>query len=136
MLVFLSSLVDCLDLSLPSWQENCVLLMDGATYHTGSKVREYIRKLKLDVIYSGPYSYDDTPIELVFGHLKLGELNTEQQATGKKKEEARRSVPPNHTPVHGRHARIAQACRMVSFLFALRRPVAHEKFEPRHRTAL
>ena len=84
MLVFLSSLVDCLDLSLPSWRENCVLLLDGATYHTGSKVREYIRKLKLDVIYSGPYSYDAAPIELVFGHLKLGELNTEQQVTGKK----------------------------------------------------
>ena len=43
-----------------------------------------MRKLQLDIIWSGPYSYDAAPIELVFGHLKLGELNTEQKATGKK----------------------------------------------------
>ena len=59
-------------------------MFDGATYHTGEKTREYLRKLQLDVIYTGPYSYDAAPIELVFGHLKLGELNQNQLATGKK----------------------------------------------------
>ena len=84
MLVFLTKLVDQLDLALPDWREDTVFLLDGATYHTGEKTREYLRKLQLDVIYSGPYSYDAAPIELVFGHLKLGELNANQLPTGKK----------------------------------------------------
>ena len=61
-----------------------MLLLDGAPYHTGSKVREYLQKLQIDVIWSGPYSYDAAPCEFVFAHLKLGELNIQQQATGKK----------------------------------------------------
>ena len=84
MLVFLARLVDQLDLAIADWRDRSVILLDGATYHTGSKVREYIRKLQLDAIYSGPYSYDAAPVELVFGHLKLGELNADQQKTGKK----------------------------------------------------
>ena len=43
-----------------------------------------MRKLKLDVIWSAPQSYDAAPVEKVFGHLKLGELNSECQKTGKK----------------------------------------------------
>ena len=58
--------------------------MDGAKYHLGSDVRSYMRKMELSVIWSGPYSYDGAPIEMVFGHLKLGELNMEQWPTGKK----------------------------------------------------
>ena len=61
-----------------------MILLDGARYHTGSKVREYIRKLQIDVMWSGPYSYDAAPCELVFANLKLGEINQNQQATGKK----------------------------------------------------
>ena len=34
--------------------------------------------------YKRDYSYDAAPCELVFAHLKLGELNIQQQATGKK----------------------------------------------------
>ena len=84
MLIFLTKLVDQLDISLPSWREDTVILLDGAKYHVGSKVREYMRKMKLDVIWSGPYSYDAAPIERLFGQLKLGEINAENQATGKR----------------------------------------------------
>ena len=77
MLIFLTKLVDQLDISIPDWRDQSVLLLDGARYHTGSKVREYLRKLKLDVIWSGPYSYDAAPIERLFGQLKLGEINAE-----------------------------------------------------------
>ena len=77
MLIFLTKLVDQLDISLPSWREETVFLLDGAKYHVESKVREYMRKLKLDIIWSGPYSYNAAPIERLFGQLKLGEINTE-----------------------------------------------------------
>ena len=61
-----------------------VFLLDGAKYHTGSEVRQYMRKLKLDVMWSAPYSYDSAPIETVFAHLKLGDLNPDECPTGKK----------------------------------------------------
>ena len=61
-----------------------MLLLDGARYHTGSRVREYLRKLELDVIWSGPYSYSTAPIEMVFGSLKFGELNPDKKPTGKR----------------------------------------------------
>ena len=61
-----------------------MLLLDGARYHTGSAVREYLRKLDLEVIWSGPYSYSSAPIEMVFGALKFGELNPDKKPTGKR----------------------------------------------------
>ena len=84
MLIFLVHLVQQLDAERPSWREDTVLLLDGPRYHTGSKVREYMRKLELEVIWSGPYSYSTAPIETVFATLKFGELNPDRQPTGKK----------------------------------------------------
>ena len=84
MMVYLQYLLDLLDLERPSWKDDTVLLLDGARYHTGSQVREYLRKLEVQVIWSGPYSYSTAPIEMVFGALKFGELNMDKKATGKK----------------------------------------------------
>ena len=78
MLIFLLHLVKLLDLERPGWKNDTVLQLDGARYHTGSAVREYMRKLELQVIYSAPYSYSTAPIEMVFGALKSGELNTSE----------------------------------------------------------
>ena len=77
-------LVELLDLENPSWRNDTVILLDGAKYHTGVDLRDYMRKLELSVIWSAPYSYDTAPIELVFAHLKFGELNPEEFPTGKK----------------------------------------------------
>ena len=84
MLIFLIHLVEQLDAERPSWREDTALLLDGARYHTGSKVREYMRKLELEVIWSGPYSYSSAPIEHVFAILKLGEINPEKKSVGKR----------------------------------------------------
>ena len=84
MLVFLKHLVELLDKEMPSWRDDVVLLLDGARYHTGSGIREYMRKMELSVIWLGPYSYDAAPIEKVFGILKFGEINREKWPTGKR----------------------------------------------------
>ena len=84
MMIFLQHLVEQLDLERPSWRDDTVLLLDGAKYHTGSQVREYMRKLDLQIIWSGPYSYSTAPIETVFATLKLGELNLDRKPSGKK----------------------------------------------------
>ena len=84
MLIYLQYLVEQMDLERPDWRDDTVLLLDGARYHTGSAVREYLRKLEVQVIWSGPYSYSAAPIEMVFGALKFGELNPDKKPTGKK----------------------------------------------------
>jgi len=84
MMIFLIHLVNQLDQERSSWRDDTVLLLDGARYHTGSEVREYLRKLDLQVIWSGPYSYSTAPIETVFSVLKFGQLNQDRKPTGKK----------------------------------------------------
>ena len=84
LLVFMKHLMRQLDSENPSWAENTVFLLDGARYHTVEEMREYLRKLQVQIIYSGPYSYAAAPIEMVFGALKRGELNPERRSTGKK----------------------------------------------------
>jgi len=84
MMIFLIHLVNQLDEERSGWRDDTIILLDGARYHTGSLVREYMRKLELQVIWSGPYSYSTAPIEMVFGALKFGELNPNKKPTGKK----------------------------------------------------
>ena len=84
MMIFLIHLVQLLDSERPSWREETVLLLDGARYHMGSRVREYMRKLELEVIWSAPYSYSTAPIETLFATLKFGELNSDKLSTGKR----------------------------------------------------
>ena len=84
MMIYLQHLVNQLNQERSSWRDDTVLLLDGARYHTGSEVREYLRKLELTVIWSGPYSYSTAPIETVFAALKFGQLNQDRKPTGKK----------------------------------------------------
>ena len=84
MLVFMRYLMIQLDREDSDWKKKTVFLLDGARYHTSNEMREYFRKMELRIIYSGPYSYSSAPIELLFGVLKIGELNTNREPTGKK----------------------------------------------------
>ena len=54
-----------------------MILIDNAPYHTGKEIRQYMHKMQLPVIYTAPYCYSSSPIEQLFAHLKLGELNPE-----------------------------------------------------------
>ena len=66
------------------WPSHTVFLFDGARYHTSEEMREYLRKLQVEIIYSEPYSYSAAPIELLFGALKNGEINPVKEPTGKR----------------------------------------------------
>ena len=83
-MLFLRHLILKLDLETPGWQEDSVILMDNAAYHVSEQAREYLRKMQVPVMFSGPYSYSAAPIETLFSLLKLGELNKEHKSTGKK----------------------------------------------------
>ena len=84
MMVFFRRLILQLNDERPGWREDTIILLDGARYHTGDGIREYLHKMQLQVIWSAPYSYSTAPIELLFGGLKLGELNPDKLPTGKK----------------------------------------------------
>ena len=45
MLVFLRHLVMMLDEERPGWRADTVVLLDGARYHTGEEIREYLHKM-------------------------------------------------------------------------------------------
>ena len=61
-----------------------MFLWDNASYHSSEETRAVIRKLGLKIIFSGPYSYSSAPVELLFGNLKVGEINPDLLATGKR----------------------------------------------------
>ncbi len=77
MALFLHHLIQALDYESPGWQDQTVFLWDNAPYHSSQEIRAWVRALGIQLIYSGAYSYDAAPIETLFAHLKLGELNAE-----------------------------------------------------------
>ena len=83
-MLFMRYLVERLDRETPGWQENSIILMDNAPYHVGKLAREYFRKMQIPVMFTAPYSYSSSPIETLFSMLKLGELNEDNESTGKR----------------------------------------------------
>ena len=61
-----------------------MFLWDNASYHASAETRAVLQKLGIKIIFSGPYSYSAAPIELLFGSLKVGELNPDRLPTGKR----------------------------------------------------
>ena len=84
LMLFLRHLAAELDKDSPGWQEDATILLDNAPYHTGEEIKSYMLKMQLPVMYTAPYSYSSSPIETLFAHLKLGELNVAHEPTGKK----------------------------------------------------
>ena len=76
--IFLHYLIEALNNETPGWQEDTVFLWDNASYHSSTETRAVIKKFALKILFSGPYSYSAAPIELLFGSLKVDELNPEQ----------------------------------------------------------
>ena len=84
MLLFLTHLCAKLDGENRGWRKNTLFLLDGARYHTSDDTREFLKRLKVKVVYSAPYSYTAASIERLFAAIKFGELNPHSLPTGKK----------------------------------------------------
>ena len=50
-------------------------MIDGAPYHRSIATREYLARQRIKVVMSGAYSYDGSPIEMLFALLKRVNLN-------------------------------------------------------------
>ena len=84
MTMFLRYLTRQLDRETPGWQEDSVILLDNAAWHTSPLMKKRLAKMELPIMFSGPYSYSAAPVELVFAALKLGQLNPDRHPTGKR----------------------------------------------------
>ena len=59
-------------------------MMDGAPYHTSAPMMEFYRKNLVPVMFTGPHSYDASPIELFFAAFKSKDMNPDRIKTGKR----------------------------------------------------
>jgi len=67
------------DLLCPLIDENCVIIMDNATFHKSARTRELIESKGAKLLFLPPYSPDLNPIENDFGALKkIREYNHEK----------------------------------------------------------
>ena len=66
MLLFFSQLAAILQEKDDGWREKTVFLIDGASYHKESKLRDQLLKMGIQVVISAPYSFQCAPIELLF----------------------------------------------------------------------
>ena len=83
--MFLSQLASVLSKDLKgNWRDEVVLLMDGASYHRSSETRACIKKLRLQVVLSAPYSYSSAATETWIAHFKRGNFNPQGIKTGKR----------------------------------------------------
>ena len=73
--LFIQKLAKKLDEDRPGWKEDTVIMMDNAPYHGSQKTRDYFAHNGIRTIYTAPYSYSGSPIELWFAALKSTNLN-------------------------------------------------------------
>ena len=84
MKLYLSYLAEQIEKDRPNFRDDTVLLLDGAKYHTNFEIQGHLKALNFPVIYTGPYSYDACPCELLFARIKSADLNPTKLPTGKK----------------------------------------------------
>ena len=82
--IFLQSLVRKLDKERSNWRKDTVLLWDNAPYHASPATLKVLEGLKIPVLYTGPHSYDASPVELFFAHFKRADVNPRHVKTGKR----------------------------------------------------
>ena len=49
----------------PGWQEISTILLDNAAWHTNPLMKARLARMRLPIIYSGPYCYTSAPVESV-----------------------------------------------------------------------
>ena len=60
-------------------------MFDGAMWHTSNSTIAVYERLNIPVLISAPYSYDGSPIELLFSCLKRGDINPDDLPLTKSK---------------------------------------------------
>ena len=83
--IFLRQLVLKLDKEDQNWRANTVILHDNAPYATSESTLEIMEGLRIPMLFSGPYSYDASPIELLYAAFKSDDANLDMYLWAKGK---------------------------------------------------
>ena len=82
--MFFVGLLEQLDSENKNWRNSTIILMDGAPYHTSKAMMEFYKEYLVPVMFTGPHSYDASPIELFFAAFKSKDINPQRLKTGKR----------------------------------------------------
>ena len=81
--LFFTHLIKMLDDKSPYWRLDTYIMLDGASYHTSGAMRDFYKRHNIPIIFTGPHSYQASPIELFFAAFKKNDVNPNQVKTGK-----------------------------------------------------
>jgi transposase len=81
--MYFSRLIEHLDSQRRQWRKDTIILLDGAPYHTSAAMMEFYQKHCIPVMFTGPHSYDASPIELFFAAFKSKDINPSKLPMGK-----------------------------------------------------
>ena len=82
--MFLIRLLEQLDRERKDWRTYTLLMMDGAPYHMSAAMMAFYKQNRVPIIFTGPHSYDASPIELFFAAFKSKDINPNNLPTGKR----------------------------------------------------
>ena len=75
MIMFFGRLLEQLDSERPSWRQDTVIMIDGAPYHQSGQKMDFFEEHQVPILFTGPHSYDASPIELFFAAFKSVDIN-------------------------------------------------------------
>jgi len=73
-----------LDKENANWRENTIVMLDNASYHATNNTLKVFEALGIQVLFTGPHSYDAAPCELFFAAFKRADINPRRIPTGKR----------------------------------------------------
>ena len=73
--LYMVSLVKQLDSEDRHWRESTLIVLDNATYHKSHLLREIYSRLRIPVLFLGPYHFEMAPVENFFSFIKSRDLN-------------------------------------------------------------
>ena len=81
--MFYTHFLKLLEKKSKNWRDNTIILQDGAPYHHSSPMMDFYKENQVPVMFTGPHSYDASPIELFFAAFKSQDVNPTHLPLGK-----------------------------------------------------
>jgi hypothetical protein len=80
MSLYIRELVKVLSKEDPNWRRSTMITHDGASYVRNSAFINVLKELHVPFMITAPHSYNIAWVELLFGAIKTGVLNPDDEA--------------------------------------------------------
>ena len=64
--LFMEKLISRIEKESPNFRNTHIFQMDGASMHKSEETRNYLASLRIKIVISSPYSYQQSPVELLW----------------------------------------------------------------------